>query len=150
MLPIDNQSLYSIYNRISAHHNLKASIIDQGEDYKKPKAFDTMNNIVANLLLNLTSSMRFEGTLNVDINDITTNLVPFPRLKFLVSSMTPLFTLNDHKNPVRSVDAMFTEAFSKDAHLISVDPKKHTYLACALIARGKDIEISDMRRNIDR
>lgn len=33
--------------------------------------------------------------MNVDINDITTNLVPFPKLKYLVSSMTPLYTLGD-------------------------------------------------------
>nr|KAJ3422856.1 hypothetical protein HK105_005940 [Polyrhizophydium stewartii] len=61
----------------------------------KQEAFDTMNNIVANLLLNMTSSMRFEGSMNVDINDIVTNLVPFPRLKFLFSSMTPLYSLTD-------------------------------------------------------
>jgi tubulin epsilon len=54
------------------------------------KPWDGMNGIAANLLLNLTSGMRFEGALNVDINDITMNLVPFPRLKFLLSSMSPV------------------------------------------------------------
>ena len=48
-----------------------------------------MNNLVAHLLMNLTSSMRFEGEMNVDVGDIVTNLVPFPRLKFLVGSMSP-------------------------------------------------------------
>jgi hypothetical protein len=38
-----------------------------------------MNAIAATLLLNLTASVRFEGPLNVDLNDITMNLVPFPR-----------------------------------------------------------------------
>ncbi|KAF1786464.1 Tubulin, conserved site [Phytophthora cactorum] len=45
---------------------------------KKTSAFGEMNNIVARLLTNLTSSMRFKGSLNVDLNEITTNLVPFP------------------------------------------------------------------------
>jgi len=27
--------------------------------------------------------MRFEGSLNIDLNEITTTLVPFPRLRFL-------------------------------------------------------------------
>jgi hypothetical protein len=40
-----------------------------------------MNGIAASLLLNLTSSVRFEGSLNVDLNDITMNLVPFPRVR---------------------------------------------------------------------
>jgi tubulin epsilon len=56
-----------------------------------------MNNIVANLLLNMTSSMRFEGDMNVDINDIVTNLVPFANLNFLTSSMTPFFAQQDMK-----------------------------------------------------
>jgi tubulin epsilon len=34
-----------------------------------------MNGLAANLLLHLTSSIRFEGTLNTDLNDITMNLV---------------------------------------------------------------------------
>ena len=33
--------------------------------------------------------------------------------------------------------------------LTSCDPKKGTFLACALLARGQ-ISVSDMRRNIDR
>ena len=49
-----------------------------------------MNSIVAHLLSNLTSSMRFSGKLNVDLNEITMNLVPFPKLHFLMSSMSPL------------------------------------------------------------
>eukprot|EP00983_Pelagomonas_calceolata_P077717 1153972-Pelagomonas_calceolata.AAC.3 len=43
------------------------------------KPFDAMNGIAASMLLNMTSSMRFEGSLNVDLNDITMNLVPYPQ-----------------------------------------------------------------------
>jgi len=63
-----------------------------------------MNNIVANMLLHMTSSSRFDGSLNVDVNEITMNLVPFPRMHFLVSSLTPLYALADvHIPPRRSV-----------------------------------------------
>lgn len=43
------------------------------------------------------SSMRFEGTLNVDFNEISMNLVPFPDLHFLISSLAPLYSLMDTK-----------------------------------------------------
>jgi len=46
----------------------------------KKSTFDKMNNIVAHMISNLTCSMRFEGSLNVDLNEITMNLVPFPRM----------------------------------------------------------------------
>lgn len=107
VLPIDNQSLYNIYEKISSiPTKVKkpfTSLLDNGEpkklfDTKKNEAFHTMNNIVANLLLNMTSSMRFEGDMNVDINDIVTNLVPFANLNFLTSSMTPFFRQQDMKH----------------------------------------------------
>lgn len=37
----------------------------------------------------------------MDLNEITMNLVPFPRLHYLVSSLTPLYTLADINIPTR-------------------------------------------------
>jgi len=42
--------------------------------------------------------MRFPGDLNVDINEISMNLVPFPKLKYIISSLSPLYTLANHPN----------------------------------------------------
>ena len=70
--------------------------------------------------------MRFEGSMNVDINDIVTNLVPFPKLKFLCSSMTPLYSVSDVKITSKNLDLMFTDAFSKDCQLIKANPKYRT------------------------
>ncbi|KAI9095142.1 Tubulin/FtsZ family, GTPase domain-containing protein [Phlyctochytrium arcticum] len=171
ILPLENQALLDIVDRIDAQTRPKrptisrdrvgASLAEGGQSVlggmcgsavklkAKSKPFDGMNNIAANLLMNLTSSMRFEGTMNVDINDIVTNLVPYPRLKLLVSSMTPLYMLADTRAASRSLDQMFLDAFSRESQLIKADPRTGTYLACALFARG-DVEISDVRRNIDR
>lgn len=46
--------------------------------------------------------MRFEGTLNVDLNEITMNLVPYPKLHFLVPGLAPLYSLADVKLQPRS------------------------------------------------
>jgi hypothetical protein len=59
------------------------------------KPWDAMNGVAANMLLHLTAGMRFEGSLNVDLNDITSNLVPFPRMHFLLSSLAPLAAPRD-------------------------------------------------------
>ncbi|KAK3747234.1 hypothetical protein RRG08_005870 [Elysia crispata] len=113
------------------------------------KPFDKMNNLVANLLLNMTSSARFEGSLNVDLNEITMNLVPFPRMHYLVASQTPLYCMADMRLPPRRLDQMFSDAFASDHQMLKADPKHSLYLACALMVRGK-VELSDIRRNIDR
>lgn len=170
VLPIENQALMDICNKIASalppSKPGKRIVMATSQPLAKPnsaitsssggvatkgseKPFDAMNNIVANLILNMTSSSRFEGSLNVDLNEITMNLVPFPKLHYLVSSLTPLYSLADVRLPPRRLDQMFSDAFSRDYQLIKADPKHSLYLACALMVRGK-VEVSDIRRNIER
>ncbi|XP_061562900.1 tubulin epsilon chain [Cololabis saira] len=159
VLPVENQSLVDMVNKINAmsHGAKPGSVIrrdgtlasGRGGLAGAEKPFDAMNNIVANLLLNITSSARFEGSLNMDLNEIAMNLVPFPQLHYLVPSLTPLYTLADVHVPPRRLDQMFSDAFSRDHQLIRADPRQHLYLACALLLRG-NVQVSDLRRNIER
>ncbi|CAL9691755.1 unnamed protein product [Knipowitschia caucasica] len=139
VLPVENQSLVNLVNRIR-----QQSVVSAGD-----KPFDSMNNIVANLLLHVTSSARFPGSLNMDLNEIPMNLVPFPGLHYLVPSLTPLYSLADVGLPPRRLDQMFSDAFSKEQQLIEAEPRTGLYLACALLLRG-DVGVSDLRRNIQR
>ncbi|KAG7254007.1 hypothetical protein CRUP_028568 [Coryphaenoides rupestris] len=56
----------------------------------------------------------------MDLNEISMNLVPFPRLHYVVPSLTPLCSNIPH----RRLDHMFSEVFSKDNQLIRADPKR--------------------------
>jgi tubulin epsilon len=127
VLPVENQALIDICAKINEGAKMRArpsTAVSAGSAVQPPKKpFDNMNNIVANMLLHLTASPRFEGALNVDINEITMNLVPFPRMHFLVPSLTPLYALADVNCPPRKLDQMFTDAFSRDYQLIRADPK---------------------------
>ncbi|KAK7907541.1 hypothetical protein WMY93_016153 [Mugilogobius chulae] len=157
VLPVENQSLVNIVNRIRRYSGkawsgarMDSSIISgHGGLSAGEKPFDAMNNIVANLLLHMTSSARFQGSLNMDLNEIPMNLVPFPRLHYLVPSLTPLYSLADVSMPPRRLDQMFSDAFSKEQQLIEAEPKRCLYLACALLLRG-DVAVSDLQRNIQR
>ncbi|CAN8003466.1 unnamed protein product [Ixodes pacificus] len=150
--PLNVSALMSVCNRILKMGLKTKTTLASSKDSvlcQKARPFDQMNNIVANLLLNLTSSARFSGSLNVDLNDICTNLVPYPRLHFFVSSVTPLYSLLDVGLPPRKLDQMFTDAFSGQQQLVQCDVKRGVQLACALLARGS-VGISDLRRNLDR
>lgn len=107
----------------------RGSNFNQSEE----RPFDQMNNIAARLITDLTSSMRFEGNLNTDLNEITTNLVPYPRMHFLVPSLSPLVLPKDVYLPPRRLDQMFTDAFSRDYQLIKADPRRHRF--CSSIVR---------------
>lgn len=100
--------------------------------------FDSMNGLVARLLTDLTASMRFAGYLNVDLNEITTNLVPFPRMHYLLSSVSPMpirartgatdrrrippRTTGFEARP-RRLARMFSDAFSSSNMLMQADPR---------------------------
>ena len=47
----------------------------------------------------MTAALRFDGELNVDMNDIQTGLVAFPRLHFITTSLAPVIskTKNEHE-----------------------------------------------------
>eukprot|EP00922_Rhytidocystis_sp_ex-Travisia-forbesii_P025903 GHVS01037993.1.p1 GENE.GHVS01037993.1~~GHVS01037993.1.p1 ORF type:complete len:265 (-),score=16.87 GHVS01037993.1:711-1505(-) len=116
---------------------------------RKKNAFDDMNEIVANLLINLTSSMRFEGSLNVDLNEITTNLVPFPQLHFILSAMSPLRRTDDIGLCSQRFHQVFNEVLSPNYQLFPANPKNSLCLASAFLVRG-DATISSITRNIER
>ncbi|XP_051853520.1 tubulin epsilon chain isoform X2 [Antechinus flavipes] len=148
VLPIENESLFDIVSKINQMvtsgkpgttvkpESLVTS--NEGGIKKKPqkKPFDTMNNIVGNLLLNLTSSARFEGSLNMDLNEITMNLVPFPQLHYLVSSLTPLYTLADVNIPPRRLkSSLHFVSWNQEGwktSLCSVPPVGHSHSLLAL------------------
>lgn len=117
---------------------------------KKP--YDKINKLAASTLLNLTAGMRFEGSLNVDMNDITMNMVPFPNMHFLLPSMSPLVGTNAPSGnvagrPQRAIDRLFLDVMNRSHQLVSCDSLQSTSLACALLARGS-ITAADVSRNI--
>ncbi|XP_002128990.2 tubulin epsilon chain [Ciona intestinalis] len=160
VMPINNESLMNICNKIQhtlprkekiqSGSKITSGVGSLGGSKNKEKPFDHMNNIVANMLLNMTSHCRFDGALNVDLNEIAMNLVPFPRLHYLVPSVAPLSISKDIGLQPRRLDQAFDDLFTPDHQLVSADPRNSLYLACALMARGKDVSMSDLRRNISR
>jgi len=118
-------------------------------DLGSEKPYDRMNSLVAHLLNNLTSSMRFEGSLNLDLNEITMNLVPFPRMHFLLSSMSPLYVGKDPRMVSRGFSQTFSDVLTASNQLMNVDPRGSTYMALAFLARGTS-SVSDVNRNVTR
>src|SRR3990167_3892383 len=93
--------------------------------------------------------MRFPGSLNIDMNEITMNLVPFPRMHFLLSSMSPLQTFINPKTAPRSLDQMFLDTLSRHNFLIDCTSQNQRYIALAYMIRG-DVSFSDVSRNIEK
>jgi tubulin alpha len=72
---LDNQSIYDICNK-----NL---------DIGRP-TYTNLNRLIAQVVSSVTASLRFDGSLNVDLTEFQTNLVPYPRILWQKSQMLVL------------------------------------------------------------
>lgn len=75
------------------------------------------------------------------------NLVPYPDLHFLLSSIAPLYSLADARLQPRKLDEIFTDIYDEKYQLMQCNPLAGTYLAMGLMMRGK-VPFSDVNRNI--
>ncbi len=46
--------------------------------------------LLSQVISSITASLRFDGALNVDLNEFQTNLVPYPRIHFPLTTYAPL------------------------------------------------------------
>merc|ERR1711981_54981 len=65
----------------------------------KSLSYAQLNRLIAKVVSSMTAALRFEGELNVDMNEFQTNLVPFPRLHFMTTSLSPVISAKklDHE-----------------------------------------------------
>ena len=115
-------------------------------------SFDRMNAVVARFWLDLTASMRFDGSLNVDLSDITTNMIPYPDCKYIIPGLAPVTLASaDMRLQPRNFDQLFTDVLSPAAQLVAgVDLRSpSTSLAHAFLVRGS-ASISEVTRNVER
>ncbi|KAF2070913.1 hypothetical protein CYY_007757 [Polysphondylium violaceum] len=118
---LDNEAIYNICRK--------------SLDIDKP-TYTNLNRLVAQVISSLTSSLRFPGPLNLDINDIQTNLVPFPRLHFVLCSYAPVISKEKAEHETISVDAITNSVFSENNIMAKCDPVLGKYMACCLMYRG--------------
>merc|ERR1719471_2156497 len=123
-LVLDNEALYNICS---------------GPLKIKQIQYKDLNKLCAKSISCMTAALRFEGDLNVDMNEFQTNLVPFPRLHFMTSSYSPLLTpdTKDNKPPVWD---LVQSAFNPDSFNVKYtdfDIQEDKYMAISVNFRGK-------------
>jgi len=118
---VDNEALYDICRR-----NL---------DVERP-TYTNLNRLVAQIISSLTASLRFDGALNVDVTEFQTNLVPYPRIHFVVSAFAPIISAEKAYHEQLSVAEITNSAFEPASQLCKVDPRHGKYMAVCLMYRG--------------
>ena len=52
-------------------------------DIERP-TYTNLNRLILQIISSLTTSLRFDGAINMDIIEFQTNLVPYPRIHFMM------------------------------------------------------------------
>lgn len=84
----------------------------------------------------ITASLRFDGSLNVDLNEFQTNLVPFPRIHFPLATYAPIISASKASHEANSVSELTHSCFEPNNQMVKCDPRQGKYMACALLYRG--------------
>ncbi|CCA66585.1 probable alpha tubulin [Serendipita indica DSM 11827] len=126
---VDNEAIYDICRR---KLNVPAP------------SFVNLNRLIAQVVSSITASLRFDGSLNVDLNEFQTNLVPFPRIHFPLATYSPLLSADKAHHEQNSVAEMTFSCFETGNQMVKADPREGKYMACCLLYRGdvvpKDVQ----------
>lgn len=95
---MDNEAIYDICSK-----NLRIGRPDYGH----------LNALVAQVVYSVNASLRFRGTIKVDINELLTNLVPYPRIHFPLVTYAPILSAFTAKRDLSSVSKITSAAFSQ-------------------------------------
>eukprot|EP00967_Tisochrysis_lutea_P035880 scaffold43081_cov21-Tisochrysis_lutea.AAC.1 len=113
--------------------------------------YTNLNRLVAQVISSLTASLRFDGALNVDVTEFQTNLVPYPRIHFVLSSYAPIISAEKAYHEQLSVAEITNAAFEPASMMVKCDPRHGKYMvrdtrcvfpvlaskeACCLMYRG--------------
>merc|ERR1719356_828324 len=124
-LVLDNEALYEICQKKL--------------DIKKP-SYGNLNNIIAKVTSSMTAALRFDGELNVDMNEFQTNLVPFPRLHFMTTSLAPVISAAKADREAHDCRRITDDCLQSGSFLVKYpdfDVVEDKYMAISLNYRGE-------------
>ena len=118
---LDNEALYGLATR---HLDIEKL------------TYANLNSITAQVISSTTASLRYDNALNVDLQELQTNLIPYPRLYNLLSSYAPIISVEKVYYQQASVAEITSAVFEPASMMAKCDPDHGKYMACCLMYRG--------------
>merc|ERR1712019_186630 len=110
-------------------------------------SYKQLNEIIAKVVSSMTAALRFDGEANVDLGEFQTNLVPFPRLHFMTTSLAPVVSKKKASHEGQRVRETTDPSFQPQNMLVKYaefDPVEDKYMAISINYR---VEIKSKEAN---
>eukprot|EP00069_Balaena_mysticetus_P017003 bmy_10259T0 len=118
---VDNEAIYDICRR-----NL---------NIERP-TYTNLNRLMSQIVSSITASLRFDGALNVDLTEFQTNLVPYPRIHFLLATYAPVISAEKAYHEQLTVAEITNAGFEPANQMVKCNPRHGKYMACCLLYHG--------------
>ena len=92
-------------------------------DIQRP-TYTNLNQLIAQIISSITASLRFDGALNVDLNEFQTNLVPYPRIHYPLATYAPVVSADKAYHEKLAMDEITKICFEADNQMVKCDPRK--------------------------
>jgi len=99
-------------------------------------SYSNLNRLISQVVSSVTTSLRFDGPLNIDFAEFQTNLVPYPRVHFPLASYAPLIGTARAGHESMSVSQITHACFETQNQMVKCDPRNGKYMAACLLYRG--------------
>uniref|UniRef100_A0A914DG24 Tubulin alpha chain n=1 Tax=Acrobeloides nanus TaxID=290746 RepID=A0A914DG24_9BILA len=111
-------------------------------------SYVNLNRLISQVVSSITASLRFNGALNVDLNEFQTNLVPYPRIHFPLVAYSPIISAEKAHHESFSVSQLTSHCFETANQMVKCDPRTGKYMAVCLLFRG-DVVPKDVNASIN-
>lgn len=75
------------------------------------------------MISSITASLRFDGSINVDLTEFQTNLVPYPRIHFPLTTYAPIISAEKAYHEQLTTSEVTSALFEPGNQLVKCDPR---------------------------